>query len=59
LIGFDNIGFSRQLYPALTTIDQNIFSKGETAARMLLNILKGKAGERLILPVSLVIRETA
>jgi Transcriptional regulators len=59
LVGFDNIGLSRQVYPALSTIDQNIFSKGETAARMLLNILKGRAGERLILPVSLVIRETA
>jgi len=59
LIGFDNIGFSRQLYPGLTTIDQNIFSKGETSARVLLNILKGQSGTRLIMPVSLVIRETA
>jgi LacI family transcriptional regulator len=59
LVGFDNIGFSRQVYPELTTIDQNIFAKGETAASTLLNILKGESGVRLVLPVALVIRETA
>lgn len=60
LIGFDNIHFSKQIYPPLTTIDQNIFEKGEAATRMLLDILNQRtsAGSRLILPVHLVERET-
>ena len=61
LVGFDNIHIGRQVFPALTTIDQNIFAKGETATKTLLTILnkKNSLGSRLILPVSLVARETA
>ena len=60
LVGFDNIHIGRQVFPELTTIDQNIFEKGETATRTLLKILnkKNSLGSRLILPVSLVTRET-
>ncbi len=61
VVGFDNIHIGRQVYPELTTIDQNIFEKGETATKTLLEILNKKAsrGSRMILPVSLVARETA
>jgi len=61
LVGFDNIHLGRQVYPELTTIDQNIFEKGEKAAKTLLEILNKKTplGSRLILPVRLVTRETA
>lgn len=61
LVGFDNIPIGRQVFPELTTIDQNIFEKGETATKTLLKIIskKGSLGSRLILPVSLVARETA
>lgn len=61
LVGFDNIHIGQHVYPELTTIDQNIFEKGETAAKTLLNILnkKNSPGSRLILPVHLVARETA
>ena len=61
LVGFDNIHIGQQVFPELTTIDQNIFEKGETATKTLLKILKKKSslGSRLILPVSLVARETA
>jgi LacI family transcriptional regulator len=61
LVGFDNIPIGRQVFPELTTIDQNIFEKGETATKTLLKILnkKNSLGSRLILPVSLVARETA
>jgi LacI family transcriptional regulator len=61
LVGFDNIHIGRQVFPELTTIDQNIFEKGETATKTLLKILNKKTslGSRLILPVSLVARETA
>lgn len=61
LVGFDNIHIGRQVFPELTTIDQNIFEKGETATKTLLKILnkKNSLGSRLILPVNLVARETA
>ncbi len=60
LVGFDNIHIGQQVYPELTTIDQNIYEKGETAIKTLLKILKKQSslGSRLILPVSLVTRET-
>jgi len=61
LVGFDNIHIGRQVFPELTTVDQNIFEKGETATKTLLKILNKKTslGSRLILPVNLVARETA
>ncbi len=59
LVGFDNISIGRQVYPELTTIDQNIFAKGETAAKTLLSILNGAQSARLLLPVALISRETA
>jgi LacI family transcriptional regulator len=61
LVGFDNINNGRQVYPELTTIDQSIFEKGETATRTLLNILnkRNSLGSRLVLPVHLVSRGTA
>jgi len=61
LVGFDNIHIGRQVFPELTTSDQNIFEKGETATKTLLKILTRKTslGSRLVLPVSLVTRETA
>ena len=45
----------------VTTIDQRIFQKGEQATQMLLDILNRKAtiGSRLVLPVDLVLRDTA
>jgi DNA-binding LacI/PurR family transcriptional regulator len=61
LVGFDNIHIGSQVYPELTTVDQSIFEKGETATKTLLKILKKTSalGSRLILPVHLVSRETA
>jgi LacI family transcriptional regulator len=61
LVGFDNINNGRQIHPELTTVDQSIFEKGETATKTLLNILNKKVslGSRLVLPVHLIARETA
>jgi len=61
LVGFDNINTGWQVYPELTTIDQNIFEKGEMATKTMLQILrKNEAlGNRLTLPVNLVVRATA
>lgn len=61
LVGFDNIHIGHQVYPGLTTVEQNIHEKGVTATQTLLNILNKKSahGSRLILPVQLITRETA
>jgi len=61
LVGFDNIQLGQQVFPELTTVDQSIFEKGETATKTLLKILNKKSslGSKLILPVRLVARETA
>lgn len=65
VVGFDNVSIGKQISPELTTIDQNIFEKGETAARTLLSILKkesehgnGPPVKDLTLPVRLIVRET-
>ena len=61
LVGFDNIYVGQQVFPELTTIDQNIFEKGETATKTLLKILNktSSLGSRLVLPVNLVERGSA
>ena len=61
IVGFDNLNICQQVYPTLTTIDQNIFEKGQIAANTMLNILKHGAlrRTRLLLPVQLVERESA
>lgn len=61
LVGFDNLSIGWQVVPELTTIDQNIFAKGEIATRTLLNLLKERTINctRLILPVELIRRQTA
>ena len=61
LVGFDNIQIGTQVNPELTTIDQRIYEKGAMAAKTLLDVLKKKCplGSRVILPVDLVLRETA
>jgi DNA-binding LacI/PurR family transcriptional regulator len=61
LVGFDNINNGRQVHPELTTVDQSIFEKGETATKTLLNILnkRNSSGSRLVLPVHLISRETS
>lgn len=60
VVGFDNISIGRQIFPELTTIDHRIYEKGETAANTLLKVINGQSqpGSRLILPVSLIKRET-
>ena len=39
VIGFDNLSISKMTYPALTTVNQNIFSKGARAAETVLEIV--------------------
>lgn len=39
VIGFDNLSIAKMSYPALTTVNQNIFNKGERATETILEIL--------------------
>ncbi|WP_050615210.1 LacI family DNA-binding transcriptional regulator [Bacillus testis] len=59
IMGFDNIQFSKYSNPELTTVDQNIFLKAETAVTLIRRKAKGDhVKEEYILPVSIVERES-
>ncbi|MEH6942909.1 LacI family DNA-binding transcriptional regulator [Bacillus sp. JJ722] len=59
IMGFDNIQFSKYSNPELTTVDQNIFLKGETAVTIVIRKAKGEPVKReYMLPVSIVERES-
>ncbi len=59
VVGFDDIPMAQILEPALTTIRQSAYKKGESAANMLIDLVEGKevAGNR-ILPLDLVVRKS-
>ena len=58
LVGFDNIEFSKMTQPTLTTISQPMYRMGNESARMLINKIKGKSVESIILNHELLIRES-
>jgi LacI family repressor for deo operon, udp, cdd, tsx, nupC, and nupG len=59
LIGFDNIAFSEFCQPQLTTVNQPRQLIGETAIKLLLNILSGKKpNPEITLPAQLISRGT-
>ncbi len=58
--GFDDLSFSAEMDPPLTTVRQNIPAQGRIAALTLLKILDRSpdAAKRVILPTELVIRQS-
>jgi LacI family repressor for deo operon, udp, cdd, tsx, nupC, and nupG len=62
IIGFDDIGVSRNYFPALTTMRQPREEIGRIATETLINILEGNAGgpepARIVLKSELVVRES-
>lgn len=58
--GFDNIEFSRYIRPSLTTISQPTTQIGETAMRLLFELMEGRTPEtpQIILPTDLIVRDT-
>jgi LacI family transcriptional regulator len=55
--GFDDTPLARQLWPALTTVQQPSREMGRIAAQQLLNLLRGRGtGELVQMPFSLQIR---
>ena len=60
VIGFDGIALGEIVTPGLTTIAQDIYALGETAANMLVTLIKGEIlqQEQEMIATKLVIRET-
>jgi LacI family transcriptional regulator len=57
--GFDDTPLARQLWPALTTVQQPSREMGKIAATQLLNLLRGRgAGQLVQVPFSLQIRDS-
>jgi len=59
IMGFDDIPLAQQIYPALTTISQNIPLRAKTAVQMLHNLVENRGVEgSVLLPVELKERES-
>ena len=56
IVGFDKIEFSNMTHPVLTTVEQPMYKMGSTAAQMLIDKIKGKDVNNIILNHRLVIR---
>lgn len=60
LIGFDNLQFTANVRPPLTTLAQNFPELGARASRLLMNRIEGMDGppRRIVLPAPLTIRDS-
>ena len=58
VMGYDNISLSRLVEPKITTMDQNMFQLGESAARLLIENIRGGQSKRILLDNVLIVRET-
>ncbi|MEF2968904.1 LacI family DNA-binding transcriptional regulator [Paenibacillus sp. M1] len=60
VVGFDDIFYTQYMIPSLTTIRQDIVSKGQAAVTMLLDQINGTAttSRRVTVPVSLIVRQS-
>lgn len=60
VIGFDDIDVASQSFPMLTTVRQPVQQKGEKAARLLIDLIEGRAvgPQHIILPTELVVRHS-
>lgn len=58
VIGYDNLAVSGIVAPGLTTIDQHASTMGQTATRMLFDVLNHKQPSPAVLPNTLVERKS-
>lgn len=58
IMGYDNIALSRLVEPKITTMDQNMFQLGESAAQLLIETIRGGKSKRIMLDNVLVSRDT-
>lgn len=62
VVGFDDIDAAALVHPALTTVDNRAYEKGELCGRLLLQRLSGELTgpfREIVVPGELVIRESA
>jgi DNA-binding LacI/PurR family transcriptional regulator len=59
VMGFDNLSISTMVYPALTTVDQSIGSKGRLAGSLIASILnKHDTARQTFVPTTIVERDS-
>lgn len=61
VMGFDDLYFSEYLTPGLTTIRQDIFGRGQSAVKLLIDQIENKCNlqdRKIISPVSLKVRQS-
>lgn len=60
VVGCDDVPLAARTIPPLTTVRVPIYETGETAARLLLDMIDNKAAEpqRILLPVTLTVRSS-
>ena len=59
VMGFDNLSISTMVYPALTTVDQSIGSKGRLAGNLIASILNKRETSRSnVVPTTIVERDS-
>ena len=60
VIGFDDVYITKLIDPGLTTVKQNIFLKGETSVKLILDCINGKqrGKQEIILPIEIMERDT-
>ena len=61
VVGFNNMPFSEDFNPSLTTVSAPHFEMGVESARLLLNQIEGKIASprKITLPVNLLVRESS
>jgi DNA-binding LacI/PurR family transcriptional regulator len=59
VIGFDDSVMARTSRPQLSTVRQDIAALGEAAALLMIAQLSGEPVESRIMPIELVLRESA
>lgn len=60
VVGFDDLNIAKYVTPALTTVRQDIFKRGELAAKLIIDKIEGNEGEcrNVIMPVEIIERES-
>jgi LacI family transcriptional regulator len=60
VVGCDDVPFATRMVPPLTTVRIPFYETGETAARMLLDMIANQTTEpqRILLPVTLIVRSS-
>ena len=58
IMGFDNISLSRYVAPKLTTMDQNMFQLGESAAALVVEKIRYGRSKKIVLGNMLIQRES-